>query len=396
MTGPSSTTFPPRLDTENDAVSPIEDSTHSTADTPPLLEPPATVQERRDGATSASIPTVNEKHSRYPAALQELLRHGARYPFMTAIRYLESLEPDRSQPGRSGPFRAEPIRFRHNPDLTFSSGDISSIEVATDTDGEERIVVEANFLGLTGAVSPAPSYLAEELAQPDDDVQVKRDYLDIFHHRLYGLFYRGIAQYDVPGQIARNEASIWLERLLCTLGFDFSRRRPLQHLRIEQLLRLAPLLASNVRSQKVLETCLNEVLAEYLGDHAHCKIVPFSGHWTQLDTDARVQLGRINHVLGHSTVLGREILHRASKATIEIRGLRESQFRNFIRGGPAYGAMDELLDMLVDDPIDLDVELHIESDGSEGLRLGQSSVGVDAWLSGSTGTRSRQMKLSLQ
>lgn len=331
-----------------------------------------------------------------PQTLARLLARGPQFGFMESVRYLQSLYPKAAQPGRSGPYRDERIRFRHNPSLSFSAGDLDAVFADELEDGRERIVVQANFLGLSGSVSPGPSYIAEELAQPGEGVEVQRAYFDLFHHRLYGLLFRGITQYDLPSQLAGENRNTWISRLACLCGLDLERNADFHYLDALDILRIAPLLATRVRSAKVLEIALNNTLREHLGPTSQCRIESFCGDWSSLDEDSRICLGQANHKLGHSTVLGRELAHRAAKAKVVIEPLREDQFRDFVRGGPAYGAIYELLQVMIDDPVDIEVDLRIQRQDAQSWCLGRSRLEIDSWLSGPQKAELRQMQFELE
>jgi type VI secretion system protein ImpH len=107
--------------------------------------------------------------------------------------------------GDYGPVNEESIRFRHDPSLTFATSDVSSIKArprrAGETgDGPDEPVYEitTTFLGLTGTVSPLPTYMAEEVLHEDHDRPAQREFLDVFHHRIISLFYRAHARTPSP------------------------------------------------------------------------------------------------------------------------------------------------------------------------------------------------------
>lgn len=389
--------LPPTLITELESP-PAPPQTPPPAHSPygglPSTATPAAVAS--PGKQAARPRTAKSSAAARPKTLARLLARGPQFGFIQSVRYLQSLYPKAAQPGRSGPYRDERIRFRHSPSMSFSAGDIESVFADELEDGTERIVVQANFLGLSGVASPGPSYIAEELAQPGEGVEVQRAYFDLFHHRLYGLLYRGITQYDLPTQLAGDNREDWLSRLSCLAGFDPERNTSFRYLGVIDLLRIAPLLATRVRSAKVLEIALNRTLSEHLGPDTRCRIESFCGDWSELDEDARVYLGQANHKLGHSSVLGREIAHRAAKAKIVVETLSEHQFREFVRGGPAYGAIYELMQLMVDDPVDIEVNLRIQRQDNQSWRLGQSRLEIDSWLSGPQKAQLRTMQFELE
>ena len=90
--------------------------------------------------------------------------------------------------GGDGRAEDERLRLRHDPSLAFQAGEVASVGV----DAHGRTTIETTFLGLSGAVGPLPVFLREEVACEDPDRGVRRDLLDVFHHRALSLLYRGV------------------------------------------------------------------------------------------------------------------------------------------------------------------------------------------------------------
>ena len=83
------------------------------------------------------------------------------------------------------------MRFRPLLSFAFPATDVERVERVGDGDGTRppyRVTV--NFLGLYGESSPLPAFLTEELMADDPEDSPRRDFLDLFHHRLVSLFYR--------------------------------------------------------------------------------------------------------------------------------------------------------------------------------------------------------------
>jgi type VI secretion system protein ImpH len=132
---------------------------------------------------SAPELTAAERSRRIEAA-----RRAGFYPLMLL---LERLLGERAHVGTAAAPGEESIRFRHDPRLEFSASDVSAVREGLappdpeDFAAERAAVVEVTttFLGLSGAVSPLPQYLPEEVAQEDPDAPRLREFLDLFHPR---------------------------------------------------------------------------------------------------------------------------------------------------------------------------------------------------------------------
>ncbi len=327
-----------------------------------------------------------------PTLEERLISHGGRYEFFASVSMLERLTPEAVRIGGEGPYSGEKIRFRHVHDLTFSYGEIGSITKATVPQTaeqkldkpRERFDVTTAFMGVSGAMTPMPLYLAEELIQDDEGAQIQREFLDLFHHRLISLVYRIGIKFDFAREHTHDADDLWSRRMLAMAGLDAYENWRLRHLTRRQLLRLAPLLASKVRSARTLALAVQDVAAAALGD-ALVHVTQFTGDWTPLDPEQRISVGQSNSHLGINAVLGVECFHRGSKATIVIGPLRDN-FRRFLSDGDMFPAICELVGMLSPEPIDYELDLVLVD--RPPFLLGQKEggrVGFDSWLSSRAG-----------
>ncbi|MEM7158120.1 MAG: type VI secretion system baseplate subunit TssG [Myxococcota bacterium] len=332
---------------------------------------------------------MERRRSRNKPTLEDRLveRSGA-YGFFVSVGMLERLNSDAVRIGGEGPYSGEAIRFRHAHDLIFQAGEIEGItraEIPRTSEqrleeARQRFEVTTAFLGVSGAMTPLPLYIAEEVCQDDDGAAIKRDFLDIFHHRLVSLLYRIGVKYDFAREHKRDANDAWSNRLLAMAGLDAYEDWRLEHLTRHQMLRLSPLLSSRVRSARVMATAVREVTLEALGD-AKVEVLQFSGDWTPLDPEQRIELGVSNSNLGISSVLGVEVFDRAGKATISIGPLKEN-FRRFLADGDMFPVICELVGVLSPEPIEYELELMLVD--RPPFILGKKEggrMGFDSWLS---------------
>ena len=349
---------------------------------------------RRPDATRPEPSAANEM---VEAVRVDLLDHSTTYDFYYAVGMMERLHPHAVRIGGDGPYAGERIRFKHDPTLVFSPGDITSVEwnakpqaVEDLLEGKEhRFEVMTSFLGLTGGVTPLPLYLAEEIAQAQDSAKTKRDFLDMFHHRLISFVYRIGVKYDLAREYARDQSDEWSRRMLSLVGFDAYAGRKLRHIPLWRLLRLGPLLASSVRSSRTLELALEDLCGEAL-EGAHVYLEQFAGGWSPLDSEQRCMLGIKNTTLGMNSVLGVNCFDKAGKAIIVIKPLREN-FRRFLTDGDMYPLIIEALGLLSPEPIEFELDLVLTDEARPPFKLGVHDggrVGVDSWLGSSYGPQS--------
>ncbi|WP_395835755.1 type VI secretion system baseplate subunit TssG [Cystobacter fuscus] len=310
-----------------------------------------------------------------------------RLGFFPLVAFLERLTAGAARVGELGPVLQEQIRFRHDPSLGFSSGDVSDMALRRVPAQEDDVLakrplfeVVTSFLGLTGSVSPLPMYVAEEVAQEDPDHPVRREFLDLFHHRLLSLLYRIESRYRVTTELTSTCDDQWSRRLLALAGFDtFEQGRP-SKLPSWKMLRIVPILASYVRTAEKLEMALQDVLGEDLGG-ARVTVHQFVGRWVEID--ARMQLGRANHQLGRNTLLGGRAFDRTGRFKVEIGPLPPQTWRRLMPEGDLYPMAREVVSLCVRDPLEYSFELFLSESVQHTFQLTQrepSRLGRDTWL----------------
>lgn len=313
---------------------------------------------------------------------ERLAEAPGRVDFLTAVDVLARATGG-APLGAGERFQDERVLLAHAPGLGFSRGEVDEVALERAADGlRARLVGE--FFGLTGAVTPLPLHLAEEADRDDEHGEVVRGVLGIFHHRLLSLLYRGVRQLDYPGGFREDGRDPWSLRVLALLGVG-ERERSLS---VAHLLRLAPVLASGVRSPQMLEAALKIALDDCLGA-AQIRCEPFTGEWMPIDPAEWSRLGEDTAAVGVTAVLGTSVMHRSGAARIVVGPLSGDNYKEFAAGGRAHERVAELLDVFLDEPLHLDMVLEIQDMTYPPARLGERRLGDDLWLA-----RSKQSGLT--
>ncbi len=330
-----------------------------------------------------------------------LLEGARRRGFYPLMLLLERLLEGRARVGGDLGVREEGIRFHHDPSLAYATAD--ALEVALRRPPVEDLFappppevfhVTTSFLGLTGAVSPLPSYFAEEVAQEAgqaDGESFRQDLLDLFHHRLLSFFHRAGAKYDMPGQYRSDQGDDWSRRVLAYLGYD---RAPAEGQEATpaggdacaeppwRRLRFAPLLAGAQVTAAGLEAALTDVLSDLLGD-GRVAVEQFVGTWVPLPVADRTRLGQSAAVLGRSTIVGERLFDRTGKIRVVVGPLDREGYRRF--AGPApVAAIRDVVTSLAGSGLEHEVALRLSPDAVPPLSLDSGGagggLGRDAWL----------------
>ncbi|WP_240359335.1 type VI secretion system baseplate subunit TssG [Pyxidicoccus trucidator] len=321
------------------------------------------------------------------ATAQQLAPQASQFGFFELVAYLERLTPDAVRVGDLGPVLEERIRFRHDPSLAFASGDVSAVTLRQmparpDVPDSKRPLFEVvtTFLGLTGASSPLPSQMAEEVAQEDPDHPVRREFLDLFHHRLLSLLFRVLCRYRVTSELTSDCTDEWSRRMLSLAGLDtYEKERP-GTLPPWRLLRIAHLLACHTRSAERLELALTDLLGEHLGE-ARVTVNQFVGRW--VDIDARTQLGRAHRQLGRNFLLGSKAVDRMGRFQIEIGPLPPRTWQRLLPEGDLFPQARELVELFIRDPLEYSFELFLAESVQQSFQLTSNEprrLGRDTWI----------------
>lgn len=301
--------------------------------------------------------------------------------FFHIVSLLERLTAEAPRVGGEGPPAEERLRFRHDPSLGFPAGDVESAAAhGGERAGEGlRFELTTAFFGLTGVASPLPLHIPEEVLHESDGTPVRRDFLDIFHHRLLSLLYRAVSRYSPPREHRSDGRDVWLARALALAALDLGGHRVAPRLGDAQLLRLVPLLARRGRGAQTLEKALRVVLRDVAGEDAPVRVVEVRGNWHALDADQTTALGVRNHRLG-TMVLGQRAYDPAGQVRVRVGPVGAGAHAAFAPGGEGMAAIEEVARLVVREPIELSVEL-VTRTAMEPMQLGRRGrLGVDSHL----------------
>jgi len=313
-----------------------------------------------------------------------------RLSFVSLVALLERLTPEAARVGADGPLNAEGIRFRHDRSLIFSARDVAEVSSAqlpkdpSDPLSPLRRVYEVTtaFLGLTGSASPLPSYLPEEVAQEDPDHSVRRDFLDLFHHRLLSLLYRELMRFQLWAEQTKSLRDAWSSRLLALLGLDTYEQPLAVAIAPRDILRLAPVLARQSRTAVGLQLALETILGDRV-EGGRIRVREFAGGWVTIDPPERTRLGVAKHELGREVVLGRRAYDRAGSFEIRVGPVSRRAYERFLPGGDLVAILHQIVSLFARDPLGYRVMVELAEGEAPNLRLASSGgnrLGRDSWL----------------
>jgi type VI secretion system protein ImpH len=321
----------------------------------------------------------------HDALTERLRREPYRFQITQAVSLLERSAPPGRRPvgGGEGPSR-EAVRFRARLSLSAPTAPLES--AGPDPDHPGRTVLTAHFTSLAGTsgVLPYP-YTEYVLSQNRDGNPALADFLDLFNHRAFSLFYRACKKYRPLLEVkADGEASL-ASLLLPLMG----RRTESQAERHGEetgstdqvLLAYAGLFVRPQRPAVMLEGLLREASGWPV------RVEPFAGRWLALAPADRSRLGGRGdaHALGGGLMLGRRSWDDQGMIRLRVGPLSLEEFRALQPGGGEVAALVALAALYTDNAVDVEVRLVLAAADVPRTRLSRhpglaSRLRRDAWL----------------
>lgn len=272
------------------------------------------------------------------------------------------------------------LRFRGNSSLGFPARDVHSVEQVFDVHGEAIDIVTLNFLGLTGAQSPLPSYFLDFSARHQFDDHPAVEFLQFFNDRLGWMHYLIGRKYRYDKRYlfdAQDQFSEWMFSF-AGLGDPSLRSEQGQDaMAWPTLLGFVSALAARSRSASLISGVLKHTFGLK-------EVAIESFQHTKLDIPERqkCRLGVVNCQLGVDLSLGSFCSDYNSCFLIRLEGIKEEKFNEFLPGGHEFKRLAQLIAFMNRDQLAYDLELTFDGDSkmAKGLQLGNQSVARLGWV----------------
>ncbi len=328
-----------------------------------------------------------------------------RQGFLPLLVLLDRLQPGAADLGGDVGAAAEHVRFRHDPAMHFTPGDVTRVEeqrLPPDPNdftsrARRRWDVVTTFLGLTGTVSPIPQYMAEEIVQQPPDERASQDFLDLFHHRAISLLARGLLENDPAASHRGDQSDLWSSRLLALAGVDPATRLgpggdpPTAPVGVGEgdarwlLLRAAALVTERAPTAAGLEAILRDALRDEL-EGAPLAVEQFVGVRVPIAEPDRARLGVQASTLGRDAVVGRTVLDRTGTVGVVVGPVGRAGYVRFAVERSAAEKLRATLELAGRGELSCQIELLLEPGAAPPLHLGPPGTGSrlsrDAWLGG--------------
>jgi type VI secretion system protein ImpH len=304
-----------------------------------------------------------------PSVGSALARSTPHFTFLQAMWLLHRSLPGAIPVGHQGPPNREPVRMRPSASLAFPSCDIE--EVAEIEDGHPPYRLTAAFLGLYGAHSPLPSYYSEEILFRSEEVaDPVRDFLDIFNHRLYSLFYRGLLRYRGHLLYKEEAADEFSWRLFALSGLAAAEMPKMSGIKPERLLQFTGQWCQFPRSAASVIAALSTYL-----DLPAIHVKQCVSRWVYLPLEKQSRLGGHANRLGVDATVGERVLDRTGKFRVSVGPVDYDTYLEYLPGSDKMTDLGHMAKLGSGGWLAFDVEVILRGEDTTRLAVVLSSEG---------------------
>jgi type VI secretion system protein ImpH len=291
-----------------------------------------------------------------------LVKDGHSFNFFQAISLLEEFFTKKDS--LHNPLESGQIRLTPSASLVFPPNDIARIR-----EQKDFMEIMLTFMGLVGVSSPLPLYFTEYIARHEDNGIALRDFLAIFNHRMYTLFYRAWKKYRFTSIATNGQQNPILSRIAACAGINPSL---LSDPFYTKILSYSGCFSGKTRSKEALRCIVSDFF-----DAIPVTIKEWQPRYTEILNPPR--LG-IDSCLGTNAIAGTTKWDISGKFRVSLGPLAREQFETFLPATDNIKSLKKLITFFINEPLDYDIEVKLESSelvpvilGQNNTRLGETS-----------------------
>ncbi|ASU23661.1 hypothetical protein CCZ37_13755 [Vibrio qinghaiensis] len=288
------------------------------------------------------------------------------YQLVELLQKLNALNPESEDWERTCQ-----LVFSANPSLGFAPADVTDLRELAD----ERLILQTNFFGLTGAQSPLPGFILQQLVE-EDPGGFKRPFLDFFNNRLINLVYRVWRKYRYYVRFQAGAQDQFSSQLFALVGLGDADLRGETPINWCKMLAYAGTLAGRSRSPQVVS-----------GIIAHCfdlqevSIRQWVRRKVRIEPYQQFCLGKQNGELGINSMLGESVMDCNGKFVICIKNLTRERFADFLPSGKEHQPLCKLVEFILREQMAYDLELTMHESEAPVMSLCHDSGVALGWSS---------------
>jgi len=327
-----------------------------------------------DGAPAAPV--------NLPAELGALCRNPRGYDFFVALRWLQA-HLDMPAIGTARTPAEERARFAQETTMGFAP---TAIAGAAWNEEKLRLDLRVCFTGLLGPNGPMPVHLTEYVLDRTNHAKDRtlEDFLNLFQHRIYSLFFRAWALNQPTVDFEREDQRRHVHYFRCLVGMGTGGSEAQENVPDEARLFYSGWLGGMTRSP----AGLSAIIADYL--QVPVAVRSFQGMWLDLPRDSCCRLGesRTTGLLGTTCIAGERIWIAHLKFRVRIGPLPWRTYEQLLPGGAAHRQIAEWVRTYLGGELFWELQLVLRAGEVPECRLGGNArLGWSAWLGAPPGGR---------
>ncbi|HEX4856753.1 MAG TPA: type VI secretion system baseplate subunit TssG [Limnobacter sp.] len=291
--------------------------------------------------------------------------------FFALLQQIEHQHAERVSLGSSFRLRDDPVRLGQHPHLDFATRDVKRVAwIPTLNQGQVQKLYVQNF-GMLGPNGALPLHYTEHacnrLQQWNDPTF--SEFLDIFHHRSYLLFYRAWAYAQPSVAYHGRQGNSFTRHLSSLTGCAFQTLQEREHLPATFRARLAGHFSRRTKTEEGLVS----ILAACTGQQV--RVLPFRARWLKLDHPDEPA------ALGAGAMLGSRSWSALGGIQVHIGPMAYEAYLGLLPGCLARQQLLQAVHAYLGFEFDCEFMLQIKStEVPQACLNGQLQLGRTAWL----------------
>jgi type VI secretion system protein ImpH len=299
--------------------------------------------------------------------------------FFALLRQVEHANPSLPLLGTSLRLRDDPVRLGQHPHLDFATQDFQREETiqAGQLGAVQKLYVQ-NF-GLLGPNGALPLHYTEHaysrIHHWNDNTF--SEFLDVFHHRAYLLFYRAWAESQPHIGFHRKAHNPFAQRLGSLVGHGMQTSWGREQLPTHFRAGLAGHFSRHTKTQEGLQAALSACTGQVVSVH------PFQAQWLRLQHNGNAQSNWLANqpALGMGAMLGSRVWCAQSKIKIDIGPMQYSAYLKLLPGTAGRKQLQQATHAYLGLEFDCVYEIQIKPEQIPQARLnGAAQLGRTSWL----------------
>lgn len=287
-----------------------------------------------------------------PDLINQMVEKCRELDFFQAVSLLE--EYFQKEGSGVDPLNSNRIQFYSDTATAFPPSDIAKIT----SEGEGFIRFVLSFMGLLGISSPLPQYFIEYGYKNEGEETALSDFLSIFNHRLYVLFYRAWKKYRIIKRLSEFDPSGLLQKIAFLSGID---DRNLQ--KHKRMVSYTGILSGSCRSAEGLRT----IISDFFGN-IPVAVRQWIPRWAKVDDLKKI--GE-DSILGSTAMCGTHIRDTGGKFMIILGPLEKETFETFLPDKPNIAQLKNIINAYMTDPLEFSIEVKLKPSALIPVVLGE-------------------------